>query len=205
MTRSPVTDSTTTNSDSRLAPKGNFLLSVLWRSVLLLLTVGLAGGAGLVTAHFYPATTSEVPLLEKVLRQSRTLLQNLRVKTVTPAAPKADAHRLTLPSDALFKDSQSVLRPGTESIFSNILVDLQRYEGATIRIAAHTDDLGENNQELSLRQAQAIQQYLSRALGGQYHWVILGYGNQVPLVENTTDTNRLRNRRIEITIDSFER
>ncbi len=168
--------------------------------MLLLLTAGLASGVGLAVAHFYPTTMSDVPLLEGVLRRVSPLLKR-RGQPATSTTSQGDAPKLILPSDVLFKDNQSVLRSGTEEIFSTILVDLRRYEGATIRIAAYTDDLGENTQDLSLRQAQAVQQYLSSALGGQYHWVVLGYGDQAPIVENTTDTNRLRNRRIEIAID----
>ncbi|WP_449418561.1 OmpA family protein [Phormidium nigroviride] len=115
----------------------------------------------------------------------------------------ADALMVTLPSDILFEVGSSALRPGTNVILDNLIADLQNYEGATVRIAGHTDDAGEvkDNQNLSFARAQAVEQYLSKTLGQKYHWVAIGYGESRPSVENTTDANRQRNRRIEVAID----
>jgi peptidoglycan-associated lipoprotein len=114
----------------------------------------------------------------------------------------SEALMVTLPSDVLFDPGSSALRAGTNVILDNLIADLKNYEGATVRIAGHTDNTVEakDNQNLSFAQAQSVTQYLSKTLGDKYHWVVIGYGRTSPLVENTTETNRQRNRRIEVAI-----
>lgn len=109
---------------------------------------------------------------------------------------------VTLPSDALFTPGESTLRSESLSILANISADLRRHRQATVQIAAHTDDLGtsEQNRDLSLQQAQTIADYLGSVLGDRYRWVLLGYGEALPLTPNRTDSDRQRNRRLEIAI-----
>lgn len=127
--------------------------------------------------------------------------------TAQPAANSpifsANALMVTLPSDILFEPNSSILRPGTNAILDNLIADLRNYEGATVRIGGHTDGAGNatENRNLSLARAQTVQQYLSKALGTNYHWVAIGYGGSRPSVDNTSEANRQRNRRIEVAID----
>ncbi|MBE9179677.1 OmpA family protein [Oculatella sp. LEGE 06141] len=129
----------------------------------------------------------------------------------TPVIPAptdlSDTLMVTLPSDALFDANSAELRPGSQAILDSIISDLRRYPGATIRIAAFTDtepeaeSNGAVDRVRSFEQARLVQQYLSRILGNEYHWVTVGYGQSQPLVDNTTPANRQRNRRVEIAID----
>ena len=114
-----------------------------------------------------------------------------------------DKLKITLPSDVLFEGNNSLLRPQAGLILDKIIADLRNYSASTIRISAHTDNLGEteDNRELSFRRAKAVEQYFARALGEQYRWLVVGYGETRPLVANDTDANRQRNRRIEISVD----
>jgi OmpA-OmpF porin, OOP family len=113
-----------------------------------------------------------------------------------------DSLMVTLPSDVLFDPGSISLRAGTNAILDNLVADLRNYEGATVRVSAHTDDAGEvaENRNLSFARAQAVEQYLSKVLGEKYHWVAIGYGEIRPLVENSSDINRQRNRRVEVAI-----
>ncbi len=131
---------------------------------------------------------------------------NVTAPVVTPQANErspANMLMVTLPSDALFDRSPSSLRPESQIILDSIINDLQRYPGAAIRIAAHTDDreTPTQNRLLSFEQAQAVEAYLSAALGDQYHWLVVGYGQSRPVADNNSTASRQRNRRIEITID----
>lgn len=109
---------------------------------------------------------------------------------------------ITLPSDALFTPGESTLRSESLPILANISADLRRHRGATVQVAVHTDDLGTTaqNRELSLQQAKTIADYLGTVLGDQYRWVLIGYGESAPLTPNQTDSDRQRNRRLEIAI-----
>lgn len=110
---------------------------------------------------------------------------------------------VTLPSDALFVENQTTLRPETSVLLDTIVTDLRNYPGATIQVAGHTDSqgAGADDRSRSFEQATAVAQYLSNQLGEDYRWMVLGYGSSRPVADNTSDLNRQRNRRIEIVID----
>ncbi len=109
---------------------------------------------------------------------------------------------ITLPSDMLFETNTSILRPGASVILDTLIADLENYQGAAVRVGAHTDNTGysQDNLNLSIQQAEAIIAYLSTAVGLQYHWVAIGYGEGQPTVENDSNTNQQLNRRIEVAI-----
>jgi outer membrane protein OmpA-like peptidoglycan-associated protein len=115
----------------------------------------------------------------------------------------ADRLTVTLPTDLLFKQGQGGLSPETRRLLDSIVGDLRNYPGASVQVAAHTDDAGQPAaiSESSFQQAQQVQQYLASTLDKDYHWVVIGYGSAYPLAENNSATNRQRNRRIEIVID----
>lgn len=125
------------------------------------------------------------------------------IAPATSTIANGELLKVTLPSDALFNSDQTTLRPTTTAILDSIVTDLQRYPGATIRVAGHTDSQGsaEADRDRSFQQASAISQYLSGKLDDSYRWVAVGYGSKDPLVDNTSTINRQRNRRIEIVID----
>ena len=120
--------------------------------------------------------------------------------TVSDSPSPTDKLKVTLPSDILFEQSNSILRPEASLILDKIVTDLRNSSAKTIRIAAHTDvtHKTDENRELSFRRAKAVEQYLSRTLNNQYHWMVIGYGGSRPIVANNTAANQERNRRIEI-------
>ncbi|ERT07398.1 ompA family protein [Lyngbya aestuarii BL J] len=125
--------------------------------------------------------------------------------TSTPAQTRFRASQglvVTLPSDVLFETNTNSLRPGASVILDTLIADLENYKGASVRVAAHTDDTGkaQDNLSLSLQQAEAIVAYLSTAIGSEYHWVAIGYGEGQPTVENDSTTNKQLNRRVEVAI-----
>ena len=104
----------------------------------------------------------------------------------TPSAPPSDplfqveAYRVTLPGDVLFSPGQATLQTNAQPLLDSFLLDVGRYQGATILVGSYTDlQSGEGTAaELSYQQAIAVQQYLSQRLGNDsYHWVTVGYGN----------------------------
>ena len=70
-------------------------------------------------------------------------------------------------------------------------------------IAGHTDDVGDAryNTRLSLQRARAVKDYLVRVHGiKQARLVVVGAGENQPLVRNNSNANRQKNRRVEIII-----
>lgn len=118
------------------------------------------------------------------------------------AMPDLDDFRVTLPTHVLFQDGAANLYPDAVSLLDTIVQDIQRYGPIGVTIAVHTDNVGDSsaNQDLSFRQGQAVANYLQTHLGSNYRWTVLGYGESQSLVDNSTHTNRQRNRRLEITL-----
>ncbi|MBC6479367.1 MAG: OmpA family protein [Hormoscilla sp. GM7CHS1pb] len=110
---------------------------------------------------------------------------------------------VTLPSDILFPGDKTTLNPNQQAILDSIISEMSSCEGSTVRIAAHTDNVGDaqDNLLLSLQRAQVVKQYLAAGKGDKYRWYAIGYGETRPLVGNDTDSKRQRNRRLEISID----
>jgi outer membrane protein OmpA-like peptidoglycan-associated protein len=76
------------------------------------------------------------------------------------------------------------------------------YPELTFRIEGHTDNVGSDltNNELSLRRAISVRDYLI-SLGVPASSIeVEGYGPYRPVADNATNDGRARNRRVEIVI-----
>lgn len=71
-----------------------------------------------------------------------------------------------------------------------------------LSVFGYTDDVGtpEYNQQLSLRRAKAVQDYLARSGIDPAIINVKGYGKTSPLVTGTSADNRAKNRRVEIAL-----
>lgn len=97
-------------------------------------------------------------------------------------------------SDLLTDSGKAALEP-----IANILLDKPL---VAIAVMAHTDDSGDelDNEKLTLQQAEAVIEYLVAEGIKRERLQAEGYGELLPLVQNLTDEDRARNRRIEIRI-----
>lgn len=79
---------------------------------------------------------------------------------------------------------------------------VQHPEIRRIEIQGHTDDVGTetHNQRLSQARAESVQAWLMAHGVEAGRLMAHGYGETVPLVDNTTDENRARNRRVQFMI-----
>lgn len=86
------------------------------------------------------------------------------------------------------------------------LIDLmKKHKEMEIEIAGHTDDVGSDkvNNELSLQRANAVKDYLISQGIESNRLTAKGYGKTKPLVPNTTEENKKKNRRVDFTITSL--
>ncbi|AFY66963.1 OmpA/MotB domain protein [Geitlerinema sp. PCC 7407] len=146
---------------------------------------------------------SNEPLESRIQRLSQQIEGTSDFAQTPGSSSTTPVFRVTLPSDVLFANNQSTLKPEAEPILDSLVGDLQAYPSSTIRVAAHTDDVGspEMNRALSLQRAAAVESYLSGVLGDGYHWVSVGFGEDLPLATGQAEGDRLRNRRLEITVE----
>ena len=75
-------------------------------------------------------------------------------------------------------------------------------ENEKIEIAGHTDNVGNDadNLKLSQQRADAIRQYLIKKGIQPPRVIAKGYGASQPVADNSTDEGRRRNRRTEVKI-----
>jgi|GEM_PF-672602 len=100
-------------------------------------------------------------------------------------------------SDVLRKSSLPLLRELGDALQDPLLM------GKHIRIGGHTDGDGGDgyNLDLSLRRAASVAKWLtSYAAIDPQTLEIVGFGERVPLVKNSSAANKQKNRRVEISV-----
>lgn len=110
--------------------------------------------------------------------------------------------RLIMPSNITFATDQSYISTGFHATLDDIAKVLIKYDKTLLSIEGHTDNTGSNeyNQDLSLKRANSVKNYLvhKNILAARLN--VKGFGENMPLVANDTPQNRALNRRVEIQI-----
>lgn len=116
----------------------------------------------------------------------------------TPEAPAPEPAGFVL-EGILFESGRATIQPDSLPRLAGVVEYMTYRTSARIRIAGHTDNVGNprTNQSLSEQRAQAVRAYLIEQGidGGRIEAV--GFGDQQPVAPNDTDEGRARNRRIE--------
>ncbi len=129
--------------------------------------------------------------------------------SVKPAAAPVDATVCQqLFSDILSKDKirferrRATIEPDSAGLLDRLIETALRCPAATIEVAGHTDDDGDDasNQTLSEKRAQAVVDYFVRAGLPADHFTATGHGSTQPVASNDTDEGKAQNRRIEFLV-----
>lgn len=101
-----------------------------------------------------------------------------------------------------FDFDRATIRPESYPLLERIAEAMKTHPTLQIEVRGHTDDRGseEYNQLLSQRRAEAVVEALVRMGIERSRLRAVGFGESRPLVENTTEENRARNRRTEFVI-----
>jgi outer membrane protein OmpA-like peptidoglycan-associated protein len=107
-------------------------------------------------------------------------------------------------NNIFFDTNRFDLKPDSRSELQKLIDFLTLNPTIHIEISGHTDDVGndQNNQALSENRAKAVYQYLINNGIGAARLVYKGYGKTQPIIPNTSDENRAKNRRTEFKIIS---
>jgi len=115
--------------------------------------------------------------------------------------------RITFDSGILFDVGSYKLKDVAKNNITELSKVLQKYEDTNILIEGHTDNTGSDdfNMNLSEQRANAVANY-AKSLGilGT-RMAIQGYGETQPIEDNTAESGRSKNRRVEIAIMANEK
>jgi outer membrane protein OmpA-like peptidoglycan-associated protein len=101
-----------------------------------------------------------------------------------------------------FRPSSDRLTDDSAALVDQVAALLARYPSARIEIAGHTDSQGtsRNNMTISQRRAEAVRRRLVTGGVEASRLTARGYGEDRPIADNATSQGRLRNRRVELTV-----
>ena len=109
---------------------------------------------------------------------------------------------LTFKSDAMFSLGSATPSAGFYNDLARVAQVLNKYPDSVIIVRGHTDSTGseQTNQALSERRANAVKNALVGHGVNPERILTIGYGESEPVADNSTETGRQLNRRVEITI-----
>ncbi|NQY10796.1 MAG: OmpA family protein [Flavobacteriales bacterium] len=104
--------------------------------------------------------------------------------------------------DIFFPTGKSNIVAKSFGALDNLVEALNSKEGMNIEIAGHTDNVGDEagNLRLSKARAEAVREYLINHKVGKDRVTAKGYGQTIPIADNSTEEGRFKNRRTEVRI-----
>ncbi len=167
----------------------------------------------------YPQTTDEIQLMfptKSVVEgmppvdESELLYRNLKEKfqeTTSLSVVKEKRGTIIRINDTmLFDEGSAIIKSGAKSTLAKIVTELVDLENP-ILIEGHTDsipiknDKYPSNWELSTARATNIIKYLTESkIISPRRLSAVGYGEYVPIADNTTKDGRAKNRRVDIIV-----
>ena len=136
---------------------------------------------------------------QKMDKQAAELQRDLEGATVQRVG---EGILITFNSGLQFDTNSSMLLPNTKTNLNSLSSTLKKYDDTLIRIEGHTDNVGESlyNEKLSEKRAYSVEDYLSLQGVNKDRVTTRGYGEEQPLNQNLTESDRQANRRVEVAI-----
>ena len=108
-------------------------------------------------------------------------------------------------NDILFATNSYTLNSNTKFILRGFARFLKENETITVAIQGHTDDVGDDteNLELSDQRAKAVKKYLASQGISDKRLSAKGFGESKPKVDNSSAFNRSKNRRTDFVIEGM--
>lgn len=108
-------------------------------------------------------------------------------------------------NDILYGTNSYVLSDRSKFILKGFARFLKENPSISVSIQGHTDDVGDDNENLLLsdKRAHGVKDYLVSLGIEENRLKAKGYGETVPKVPNTSSSNRAKNRRTDFIIDGM--
>ena len=142
--------------------------------------------------------------LEMLVKVKELVKDNVDPNTIK----RGDVVNVRLDSSLLFEPGKADFLPEAVPLILNSIKPYFTLGAKQILVEGHTDNVPVNtekypsNWELSAARASRVARLIIDELKYPSKWVkVIGYASFRPLVPNTSDANRRKNRRVEITIE----
>lgn len=115
--------------------------------------------------------------------------------------PEGDGILVNFP-DVTFAVDSTNISPQMRSTLDGVAQSMIDYPESLIDVMGHTDSTGSEqyNLDLSRRRAESVANYLVSRGVSRARIETIGYGEQYPVADNSTESGRSQNRRVEIRI-----
>jgi OOP family OmpA-OmpF porin len=102
----------------------------------------------------------------------------------------------------LFDTGKATLQPASHDQLHNVAAILKAYPKVNIKLGGYTDNTGDTtaNQKLSEERAKNVKAELEKLGVEPARLVAQGYGEEHPVMDNTTEEGRQKNRRISMRV-----
>ncbi|KLI64793.1 OmpA family protein [Aurantiacibacter marinus] len=115
--------------------------------------------------------------------------------------PNGDGILVNFP-DVTFAVNSTNISPQMRDTLDGVAQSMVDYPNSLIDVMGHTDATGSDqyNLDLSRRRAESVSNYLVSRGVARARIETIGYGEQYPVADNSTESGRSQNRRVEIRI-----
>ena len=105
-------------------------------------------------------------------------------------------------SDVLFDFNKYTLKPEAREKLAKVSGILLAYPNLKLQVEGYTDNIGsdEYNQKLSEERADGVRDYLVSQSVAEAGISAQGYGKTHPIADNSTNSGRAQNRRVELVV-----
>jgi outer membrane protein OmpA-like peptidoglycan-associated protein len=138
--------------------------------------------------------------------QARLDARDAQIKQLQASLNAKQTERGTLVTfgDVLFDLNKADLKPSGLVNVNKLAEFLQQTPDRKVIIEGYTDSSGSAsyNQSLSERRANSVRMALVKMGVGPERIVVQGYGKEYPVADNTSNSGRAQNRRVEVTISN---
>ena len=138
---------------------------------------------------------------------ARTQAAALQAQLNDLQAKQTDRGMLVTLGDVLFEFGRADIKPGAQESLRKLSSYLQQHPERNVLIEGFTDSVGTEsaNMVLSQRRAEAVASALAGLGVAPGRVDVKGYGKSYPIADNSTDTNRALNRRVEVYISDNDK
>ena len=147
---------------------------------------------------FYPPS-KRIDLRSKTAKNSLNE-EDVVVKSIEEILASGEEIRI---NNIFFETSKAELLQESFSELNKLIDVLNKYPTVNVVLEAHTDNIGSDkfNDDLSLRRANAVQQYLVTNSIAPNRITEKGFGKRKPVSSNETEEGRALNRRVQFRLE----